>query len=284
MATGTDELTVYWLTGCGNCTRLKGYLAHRGVDFVAVDVMSDPEAFAEMDRLGIHTMPVLRRGDRWVSGFDLGQVDELVGIAHDPAGRVLTVDELVERAARLLDLAADAASRIPAEHEDDPTPTLVKNAGHDAFLFFRDGQPYVPHATSKLLVDHIAGHGEKFKRFALCADGVHELGFGLTFDGDAAAYGEPVRAVPMYRVVDQMRLTASDVRAWAKVRPACDFSTVMETHYGPQTIHQLLQTMTCSLAQHTRQVVDVVERLGVEVEGPTELDLEGLLMPAGIWE
>jgi glutaredoxin len=282
MATDADQLTLYWLTGCGNCTRLKGYLKERDVEFTAVDVLADPAAMQEMERLGIATMPVLRRGEQWVSGFDLGKVDELLGLDADPRGRVLAIDELAERAAHLLGLAARAASQIPLERQDDPTPTMVK-AG-ETIWFMRDGRQYYPHSTSKGLVHHIAGHAEKFKRFALAADGVHEVGFPMTFDGEAQSFGEPDDATPLYRVVDQMELTASDIRAWCTTRAPSDFTRSIDTHYGPQTFHQLLQTMTCSIAQHTRQVVDIVEGLGLKAPGPAPEDLEGLLMPAGVWE
>ena len=276
------EVRLYWLTGCGNCTRLKGYLKARGVDFTSIDVLNDEGAQKDMAERGITSMPVVSRGDRWVAGFDLAQVDDLLDLTHDPAGRRLEVEELVVRAARLLELAAGAAEKLPADHHDDPTPTTELQGG-EAFLFLRDGTPHVPHATSKQLVHHIAGHGEKFRRLALCADGVHQHSFSLGFDGDHATFGEPIDGAPMFLVVEQLELTAHDLRAWWQVKPPVDFERVLETHYGPQTIHQLLQTHVCSMAQHTNQLVDVLERLGIETEAPGPDDLEGLQMPDTVW-
>ncbi|HEX3842053.1 MAG TPA: glutaredoxin family protein [Acidimicrobiales bacterium] len=284
MPVGTEAITVYWIPGCGNCTRLKGYLADRGVEFQAVDVQGDLEAFEDMKRAGILSMPSVRVGDRWATGFDLDQVDDLLGLTKDPAGRVLAIEELVERATGFVDAVCRLALQLPPDHYDDPTPTMDRFAA--PFLFMLDGTPYVPHHSYKSLVHHIAGHAEKFKRFALVADGIHELGFAMEVTGEDAAFGEPEEATPMYRVIAQMALTANDIRAWRWVTPTCDLTRVIGTHYGPQTLHQLLQSMTCSLAQHYRQLNEIlVERLGIEPDRPVgEKAFEGLLMPSGVWQ
>ena len=79
----------------------------------------------------------------------------------------------------------------------------------------RDGSPWIPHDTYKSLAPSaIAGHGQKFLRFALASDGVHDIGFSLaTFSGDDLAFGEPEPATPTYRVADQMVLTARKIGA-----------------------------------------------------------------------
>jgi glutaredoxin len=279
-----QQVVVYWITGCANCTRLKGYLSDRGVDYVAVDVQNDAAAFDDMQKAGIKTFPSVRVGERWATGLDLEQVDELVGLTRDPSGRQLAIEELVDRATRFLELDCRLAGQIPAEHWDDPTPTM--SPFNAPVLFMADGSPYVPHHTYKLLVHHIAGHGEKFKRLALAADGVHEIGFGNeVITGEDAAFGEPDEGTPMYRVANQMDLTAKDLRAWLLVAGDYDLSRIVQTHYGPRTIHQLLQTAVVSLAQHSRQLIQLItERLGLAAEGHIpDSQFDGLLMPTTIW-
>jgi glutaredoxin-like protein NrdH len=283
MAPVPDQITVYWIPGCANCTRLKGYLDDRGIDFEAVNLLNDVSAFEETQRIGLTTMPAVRRGDRWATGFDLDQVNELLGIDRDPSGRRLEIQEIAERAASLLDVAGSLATQVPPERHEDPTPTVAQPA--TAFLFYEDGNPYVPHGTVKSLVHHIAGHGEKLKRLAMAAEGRYELGFSMQLTGEAAAFGEPVESTPMYRVIAQMALTASDIRSWMRENPKPDLSGVIETHYGSQTFQELLQTMTCSLAQHARQLTWVVERLGLEPDRRIDEGVfEGLLMPSGVWQ
>jgi len=283
-AATTDPVTVYWIPGCGNCTRLKGYLADRGVDYVAIDVQADAEVFDQMQRAGMRSFPSVRVGDRWATGVDLDKVNELLGLTPDPAGRVLAADELAQRAAALLEAAARYAMQIPAAHHDDPTPTM--DGFTKAISYMRDGTPRIAHPSYKSLVHHIAGHGAKFLRFALASDGVHEVGFSYArYVGDDLAFGEPEPATPMYRVADQMVLTARDIRAWVTVGWPRDLSITAPTSYGPQTHHQLMQTMVCGLAQHDRQLMELLgERLGIEPDGPIGDELfEGLLIPSSIW-
>jgi len=282
--TAPNRVTVYWIPGCGNCTRLKGYLTDRGVDYVAIDVQADPDVFDEMERAGMRSFPSVRVAERWSTGIDLDKVDQLLGLTKDPAGRILPADELAERAAALLEAAARYAMQIPAEHHDDPTPTM--DGFKKAISYMRDGTPRIPHHSYKSLVHHIVGHGVKFLRFALASDGVHEVGFSFAgYVGDDLAFGEPEPGTPMYRVVDQMRLTARDIRAWVTVGGPSDLSITAPTSYGPQTHHQLMQTMVCGLAQHDRQLMEVLaQRLGIAPDGPVDDELfDGLLLPTSVW-
>ncbi len=278
-----QEVTLYWIPGCGNCTRMKGYLTQRGVEFRSVNVMHDLDAVEDMKKVGISTFPVVRVGDRWATGIDMVQVDELLAWDPDPSRRELAVDEMVERVAVLLEAASGLAAALPADHYDDPTPTVADAA--TPFLFLRDGSPYIPHASNRGLVYHVAGHGERFKRIALAADGTYEFGFGFGFNGEDSSWGEPIEAIAMYRVVDQLVLAASDIRAWIREHPGCDGSRVVDTFYGPQTVRQLLQFYTISIAQHYRQIRSVVEALGIDQADAVvpERDFEGLVMPASIW-
>ena len=290
MSTGTttaitQEIVLYWIPGCGNCTRLKGYLGAHGVDYRAVNVMDNLEAFEEMQQRGIATMPVVRRGDRWENGFDLKRIDALLGFntETDERARALASHELASRAANILAVAAHNAGLVPLAHQDDPTPTMKGFVA--PFLFMKDGTPWIPHFSNKSLIFHIAGHAEKLRRLALAADGSHELGFSVTFDGESAAFGEADLHTPLYRVVAQLELLAKDIRAWGAAHPDADLSRPVDTHYGVQTTGQLMQTNLCSIAQHTRQLTQRVSMLGVDPPAMVnDDDLEGLQMPAGIWE
>ncbi len=290
----TETVTLYWIPGCGNCTRLKGYLATNGVAFEAVNLMDDLDALEDMKKRGIGGLPVVRKGDRWENGFDLTRIDALLGLSGKRAGeaRILSSGELCARMSRILEVAAQAASLVPKARHDDPTPTME---GFKApFLFMRDGTPYIPHCTTKSLFIHLTGHGEKFHRLALAADGTYEMGFrfavdagegALRIDGEETAFGEVDLATPLYRVVMQAELLAKDIRVWGKAHPEADLSRVIMAHYGERTTAQLMQTMLCSVAQHTRQMLQVVESLGLTPPARIDpADLEGLQMPTGVWQ
>ncbi len=59
----------------------------------------------------------------------------------------------------------------------------------------------------------------------------------------------------------------------------------VRTFYGTPPIHQLLERSTWHSAQHARQMIAVLERLGIEPENRlTAEDFAGLPLPEGIWE
>ena len=284
-AVADEKVTFYWVPGCGNCTRLKGYLSSRKLRFESVNVQADVDAFEDMQRAGHRTLPALRKGAQFL-GFngDLRRVDDFLGLPRDVRGRDMSPEELVERSAKMLDLSAYLAEQLPPEHYDDPTPTM--DGFEKPSRFMSDGAPYIPHGTYKSLVHHIAQHGEKAARIILASDGYHELGFAVDGTGDYNFFGEPEACTPMYRVAGRMRLTAKDLRAWLLAKPTYDFSQPLATHKGMSTLQKFLEVQTISMVQHARQLEEVLEnRLGIKpVDTVEERDLEGLIMPSGTWE
>jgi len=59
----------------------------------------------------------------------------------------------------------------------------------------------------------------------------------------------------------------------------------VQTYFGLQTTHMLYERCTWHSAQHTRQMMAVVERLGLKPDGPlTPAQLAGLPLPERLWE
>ncbi len=59
----------------------------------------------------------------------------------------------------------------------------------------------------------------------------------------------------------------------------------VQTFYGTPPMHQLFERSTWHSAQHTRQMIAVLERFGIEPDVRlTAEDLAGLPLPEGIWE
>jgi hypothetical protein len=82
-----------------------------------------------------------------------------------------------------------------------------------------------------------------------------------------------------------MTLDATDIRSWLQEHATADLSRSLATPNGQRTFQQLLQRQLCSIAQHTRQLIEIIERLGLEPEAQlTDDDLEGLVMATGIWQ
>ncbi len=80
------EVTVYTTEPCSFCTRVKGLLAARGLQFKEVNLAKDLEGRVELSRkTGMLTFPQVLVGERLVGGYaevqaaiDSGTLDELL--------------------------------------------------------------------------------------------------------------------------------------------------------------------------------------------------------------
>src|ERR1700737_59579 len=97
-------IKAYWQPGCTSCLRMKEFLTKHGVPFVSVNVLEDKDAFAELEALGIRSVPIVRRGKDWANGQVLRDVARVAGIAWGGA-QVLPAAEL---AARLIEIQSAA--------------------------------------------------------------------------------------------------------------------------------------------------------------------------------
>ena len=72
-------LTVYTTQTCAYCAMLKKYLTQKNVEFETVDV-TDDEATRNMleEKTGRTSVPVTRKGDEFLSGFDIRALQKLI--------------------------------------------------------------------------------------------------------------------------------------------------------------------------------------------------------------
>ena len=81
-----SEVTVYTTDPCSFCTRVKGLLKSRGVEFSEVNLSKDATGRLELSqRTGMMSFPQVLVGDRLLGGFaelqaaaDSGTLDELL--------------------------------------------------------------------------------------------------------------------------------------------------------------------------------------------------------------
>ncbi len=71
-----SQITVYSSNMCGACELVKGFLSLRNAEFVEKNVSTDLEGRAELLSMGYDSTPVTVIGDRQISGFDTGLIDE----------------------------------------------------------------------------------------------------------------------------------------------------------------------------------------------------------------
>jgi glutaredoxin len=58
-------LRVYWQPGCTSCLRAREFLRQHGVPFLSVNVRDSDTARAELEALGVRTVPVVARGSEY---------------------------------------------------------------------------------------------------------------------------------------------------------------------------------------------------------------------------
>jgi DinB superfamily len=208
-------------------------------------------------KLGVRTVPVLATGDQYIFCQNLEDVAEFVGLQGSghiplPPAALITKWTIVLRAAQRY------IRQIPNERLND---RAIDN---------RD-------RSIRLLSHHIFRIAEAFLETAI--DGVEywvqhanvppEDGTYTTRE-EIAAYGNS-----MIERIENWWSQLDDKSCQQKVK----------TFYGTPPMHQLFERSTWHSAQHTRQMIAVLERFGIEPDVRlTAEDLAGLPLPEGIWE
>jgi glutaredoxin/uncharacterized damage-inducible protein DinB len=249
------NLKVYWRPGCSSCVKVKEFLAELGVPYESIDVAARPEAMDELRALGVKTVPVVARGRDYVFAQALEDVSRFVGKSVQI--NRLAPDELVRKWLDVLRAAQRHALQLPAARL------------HERAIESRD-------RSIRDLAYHVYQIPDAFLQ--ALEDGVEDLTAvynaapppGVTKVEDIAAHGRAVTT----------RLDAW----WRGLRDKSCRQTV-KTYYGERPLHELLERCTWHSAQHARQIIAVLERLGIEPDRRlTAADYAGLPMPKGLWE
>jgi hypothetical protein len=254
-----------------------------------VNLWEDPAAADELREAGLRGVPVVRVGEHLTLGLDAARVDELLGLDRDTSAAAYSGEELLDRSALLLGAAARFARELPPEHYDDETPRPPGVEGpvegmrlpDGRPVLFPDGSPYVPHPTYLGLVRHLAGHGTKL--LYLAQDPAVPL--YAQFE-PWVPFGEPDPSWRADDVLDRLDEVVRELRALVAAPQPNDYTRIVTAYDGRRhAVRDGLQANTYSIAQHTRQLMDLLERVGVEPEQPLRSgDYEGLGVPARVWE
>jgi glutaredoxin len=244
-----QPLKVYWRPGCSSCVRVKEFLTGLGVEYESVNVSARPEAMDELAALGVRSVPVVSRGKEYVFAQELADVSVFVGRKVD--FERLPAPVLMEKWLKVLSAAQRHARQIPRERmQERATPGRDRSIRDLAYHIYQIPEAFldaVEHGAEDLTAIYNAPPPK--------AGEIHEFG---------------------KRIEDRLR------RWWAG-NP--DTSGTIKVYYGDQPLHHVLERCTWHSAQHARQIIAVLERLGIRPDGPlTAEDYAGLPMPAGLWE
>jgi glutaredoxin/uncharacterized damage-inducible protein DinB len=248
-------LKVYWRPGCSSCVKVKEFLAQLGVPYESIDVAARPEAMEELRALGVKTVPVVARGRDYVFAQALEDVSRFVGKQVEITR--MSPEELIRKWLHVLRAAQRHILQLPAAR-------LHERAVESRDRSIRD------------LAYHVYQVPDAFMQ--ALENGVEDL--TAVYNAPPPANVVGVREIQKYAADVTARLEAW----WRGLRDKSCGQTV-KTYYGVRPLHELLERCTWHSAQHARQIIAVLERLGIEPDGRlTAADYAGLPMPKGLWE
>lgn len=217
-------------------------------------MLEDAAGLAELRGLGARSVPVLSRGDDFVFAQNLGHVVKFLGL-NETTGPLLSPYELMTRLDRFLDAAIRMIPRMPDASLSREVPNRPR--------------------SYRVLGHHIFRIAETFLEVA--------NGARLTYESLTAAPPEAMQstaAIVAYGSDVRQRLAAW----WADQRDRSG-SEMVQTYYGPQTLHEYLERTTWHVGQHVRQWVMLLEMAQIEPrEPPGTADFAGLPMPEQVWD
>ena len=250
-----DAIRVYWQPGCTSCLRTKEFLGKNGVPFLSRNVLADETAFEELQRFGLRQVPIVTKGDRWANGQVLTDVAKLVGVTGLKI-TLLPVDDLQRRMMTIL----DGAERFFRQLPDSALHKLLPNR---------------PRSYTDLTF-HIFNNADAFLE--------EKAGIPLTFDSyNRFPAPEANSRDDILRYAAQVQ---RQMKAWFEgPGTQTDWSARADVYYGEQTQHQFLERTVWHSGQHTRQLMWVLEGLGVTVDRPLPSEtFAGLPMPEKVWD
>ncbi len=220
-------------------------------------MLNDPQGRERLLKLGVRNVPVVAKGEQFVFGQNLEDVAEFVGLqgtGHTP----LPPAELIRKWVLVLRAAQRYMRQMPADRLNerviDNRDRSIRLMGHHVF---RIGEAYLETVIDG--VEYWIQHANVPPK-----DGTFTTG------DEFVRYGDDVIA---------------RLQKWWDGLADKSCRQSLKTYYGMQPMHQLFERSTWHSAQHARQLLAVLDRLGIEPDGRlTKEDLAGLPLPERLWE
>ncbi|MFY9316007.1 MAG: glutaredoxin domain-containing protein [Burkholderiales bacterium] len=250
-----EKVRVFWQPGCTSCLRTKEFLTRHGVDYESINVHGNDAAMAELARLGARSVPVVARGGKFVFAQTIGDVIRFLGLDIPQQPR-LAPEPLVQK----LDLVLTAAARYVRQIPDAELGKPFRNRNRPirvlAYHVFRIVEGFLESMSDGKLLTY---------------DRIMEGAPPWVATGeDIARYGEAV---------------LKKFRAWWSAYPDKTCQAPMQTYFGMHPVHVVLERTVWHPAQHARQLMLILESLGIAPDRPLgAADLAGLPLPEKAWD
>jgi hypothetical protein len=205
-------------------------------------------------RLGARSVPVLSRGNDWIFAQNLGHVVKFIGL-NEATGPVLSPAQLVDRIDLFLSTAIQIVPQMPdallsAEVPNRPRSYLA--LGHHLFR--------IPAGMMEVAAGATLTNG-------MLTDGPPD---GMRTSAALGGYGQQVLAA---------------LHSWWDGKGDKAGREVVQTYYGPQTVHEVMERTTWHCGQHVRQWFMLLDMAGIAPA--VTLDdtaFAGLPMPSSVWD
>lgn len=251
--TPSARIKVFWQPGCSSCLRTKEFLTKQGIDFESINVHNNPEGLAELTALGARSVPVVALGGRYTLCQSFGDVVKFLDLKTklmDP----LSPEQLV----RKLDLVLTSAARYTCQFNEAQLREVFRDRnrtpGGTAFHIFR---------VAEMGLEAAQGIELKF-------EGFNDVPAAHWTATDIAEWGLQVH---------------NRIDAWWSKQTDRELNYTVPTYYGQRTLHDVLERTTWHAAQHTRQLLMMLESHGVAPDRPlSAADLAGLPVPDEVWD
>lgn len=246
------HVKVFWQPGCSSCLRTKEFLTKQGIEYESINVLDDPQALAELRRLGARGLPVVSLGDRFTLCQSFGDVLAFLDLKvrlSDP----LPPAQLFDKLDLILTAAARYTRQFPEAQLRETFRNRNRTKGATAFHIFR---------VVEMGIDAAEGKG-------LHVEGFRDVPPADWTGRDIADWGIKVRDRAL---------------AWWQAQADRELKYTIQTYYGRRALHDVLDRTTWHAAQHTRQLILMLESGGTQADRPlTAEDLRGLPVPDEVW-
>ena len=221
-----------------------------------IDVLNTPGAREVLtERTGLRRVPVLVKGDQYAFGQMLEPFAKMVGLNATGSGG-LSPTQLFEKYKMVFAAGQRYARQFPPERfRERVIPNRERVIRTLCYHIFRIGEAFLETWDG-------AEYGARI------AD--NEPPEAMQTGDDIARYGAEVwqRYAQWWETLDDRTL-----------------SRMLKTYYGDTSAAMLFERATWHSAQHCRQLVAVLERMGIQPDKPlTAADLAGLPLPERLWE
>lgn len=229
---------------------MKNFLSTRAVDYISINVFEGPDSAAELERLGARSVPIVSRGDTYVPGISLSKVAEFVGLEYQ--ADILPAAQLIGKLELVLETAQRLIRQLPYDRLGQNIPDRDRSMMDLSHHIFKVTEAFLEATTEKGLTQATLD--------------APPIGFDTA--DEVASFGETIQR---------------SFQRWANTNTG-DFTQAVQTYYGEQVLHELLERTCWHSAQHLRQLTSMLESFGIEPDRPlTQSDLQGLPVPDAVW-